>query len=251
MLTKRIIPCLDVKNNQTVKGVSFENIREVGDPVEMGAYYSEMGADELVFLDITATKEKRKTLVPLVRRIAENLNIPFTVGGGVSSVEDAGALLEAGADKITINSTAVRNPKILDELATTFGSQFVVLAVDAKWNGKDWQVYISGGSVPTTKCLFSWTREAEVRGCGEIMFTSIDHDGRKEGFAIDPLKRLSNTLNIPVIASGGAGEKQHFVDLFQHTNTDAALAASIFHFKEIEIKQLKQKLKNNGIEVRL
>lgn len=251
MLAKRIIPCLDIKDGKTVKGINFENIQDVGDPVELGARYAEEGADELVYLDITASHEKRKTLPELVRRIAEKLNIPFTVGGGINEVADAGILLEAGADKLSVNSAAVRNPQLIDDLAKGFGSQFVVLAVDARQTDTGWEVYINGGRIPTGKDLFTWTREAADRGAGEILFTSMNHDGTKNGFANAPLARLSQNLSIPVIASGGAGTKDHFVDTFRRANADAALAASIFHYGEIPIHELKAYLQQQHIPVRL
>ncbi|MFP3860363.1 MAG: imidazole glycerol phosphate synthase subunit HisF [Bacteroidales bacterium] len=250
-LAKRIIPCLDIKDGRTVKGVNFGNLRDAGDPVELGKLYSEKGADELVYLDITATNEKRKTLPRLVEKIARHLNIPFTVGGGINTLKDAKLLLNAGADKISINSAAVQNPDLIDTLAGNYGSQFVTLAIDAKENYGKWEVYINGGRVNTGKELFGWAREGKQRGCGEILFTSMNHDGSKAGFALEPLRTLSNELNIPVIASGGAGKVEHFTELFTETNVDAALAASIFHYKEIEIKTLKQKLQNHGITVRI
>ena len=251
MLAKRIIPCLDVKDGKTVKGINFENIRDVGDPVELGEEYARQGADELVYLDITASHEKRKTLPELVRRIAETLNIPFTVGGGISEFSDAEVLLNAGADKISVNSAAVRDPEIINKMAKGFGSQFVVLAVDAKNEGDHWQVYINGGRIPTGKELFAWTKEAQDRGAGEILFTSMNHDGTKNGYANEPLAELSKNLSIPVIASGGAGSMHHFVDTFSTANADAALAASIFHYKEIPIPELKKFLKNRDIPVRI
>lgn len=227
MLTKRIIPCLDIKDGRTVKGVNFENIRDAGDPVQLGALYAQQGADELVFLDISATNEKRKTFSLLVKDIARHINIPFTVGGGISSVEDASRLLEAGADKVSINSAAVRNPQLIDDLANAFGSQFVVLAVDAKKVDNAWVVHTHGGKEATNKKLFSWTEEGQNRGAGEILFTSMNHDGTKNGFAIDALNKLHHLLKIPVIASGGAGNVGHFMDAFVLGNADAALAASI------------------------
>lgn len=253
MLAKRIIPCLDIKNGQTVKGVKFVEIKEVGDPVELGALYAEQGADELVFLDITATHEGRKTFVDLVKRIARNINIPFTVGGGISELSDADALLNAGADKISVNSSAVRNPQLIDDLAKNFGSQFVVVAIDAKYDEveDDWIVTVNGGRIPTDKRLFSWAKEAEERGAGEILFTSMDHDGVKQGFANQALAKLSDELTIPIIASGGAGAMEHFKDVFTVGKADAGLAASIFHFKEIPIPQLKKYLDQEGIEVRV
>jgi cyclase len=251
MLAKRIIPCLDIRDGQTVKGVNFVNIREVGDPVELGAKYAADGADELVFLDITATHEGRKTFVELVKRIAAHLNIPFTVGGGISELSDAEKLLSAGADKISINSSAVRNPKLIDDLALNFGSQFVVVAIDARADENDyWTVTVNGGRIPTDKELFSWAKEAENRGAGEILFTSMNHDGTKNGFANLQLARLSESLKIPVIASGGAGKMEHFLDAFTLGKADAGLAASIFHYNEIPIPVLKMYLKDNGIIVR-
>ncbi len=252
MLAKRIIPCLDIKNGQTVKGIKFLEIREVGDPVELGALYAEQGADELVFLDITATHEGRKTFVDLVKRIARHINIPFTVGGGISELKDANALLNAGADKISINSSAVRNPQLISDMAEHFGSQFVVTAIDAKHLlGDEWVVTINGGRIPTEKRLFTWAKEAQERGAGEILFTSMDHDGVKQGFATDALAKLSDKLSIPVIASGGAGAMEHFKDVFTFGKADAGLAASIFHYKEIAIPDLKNYLKNEGIEIRI
>ncbi len=250
MLSKRIIPCLDIRNGQTVKGINFINIIEVGDPVELGKLYSEQGADELVFLDITATHEGRKTFVELVKRIAANLNIPFTVGGGISEIRDADALLAAGADKISINSSAIKNPKLIDDLALHFGSQFVVVAIDAREENKHWEATMHGGRIPTGKELFSWAKEAENRGAGEILFTSMNHDGTKQGFANEALAHLSGLLTIPLIASGGAGTMEHFADLFKHGKADAGLAASIFHFGEIAIPDLKQYLRGEGICVR-
>ena len=251
MPAKRIIPCLDVREGKTVKGIRFEDIRDVGDPVEMGRRYSEEGADELVYLDITASHEKRKTLPVLVRSIAANLDIPFTVGGGVSTIEDARILLEAGADKVSVNSAAVRNPDMIDEIARHFGSQFVTLAIDAHWQQEGWRVFINGGRIETQKELFSWAREGQERGCGEILFTSMNHDGAKKGYATGALGQLSQELSIPVIASGGAGRSEHFAELFRNTHVDAALAASVFHYQEIEIPGMKSYLNSQGIEVRL
>ncbi len=251
MLTKRIIPCLDIKDGRTVKGVNFVNIRDAGDPVELGANYAQQGADELVFLDITATNDNRKTFVELVKKIAQHVNIPFTVGGGISSIADVEPLLEAGADKISINSAAVRNPQLIDELAKAFGSQFVVLAIDARKVTNQWTVHTHGGSKPTDKKLFSWAREGEQRGAGEILFTSMDHDGTKQGFANDPLLKLHELLDIPVIASGGAGNKEHFLHAFTLGKADAALAASLFHFGELSIPDLKLYLKNAGTSIRI
>ena len=251
MLAKRIIPCLDIKDGMTVKGIKFVGIKEVGDPVELGALYAEQGADELVFLDITASHEGRKTFVDLVKRIARHINIPFTVGGGISELKDAEALLSAGADKISINSSAVRNPQLIDDMASNFGNQFVVVAIDAKQlRGEEWVVTVNGGRIPTEKRLFTWAKEAENRGAGEILFTSMDHDGVKQGFANEALAKLSTDLSIPVIASGGAGKMEHFKDVFTLGKADAGLAASIFHYKEIPIPELKQYLKNEGIVIR-
>ena len=251
MLAKRIIPCLDVKDGRTVKGVNFVNLRDAGDPVELGALYSDQGADELVFLDITATHEKRKTLAELARRIARHLNIPFTIGGGISSVGDVEALLESGADKCSVNSAAVRRPALVEELARNFGSQFVVLAVDAKHTGGDWFVHLNGGRIPTQLRLMDWVKEAESRGAGEILFTSMDHDGTKAGFANDICARVAEAVSIPVIASGGAGTMEHFYEVFTTGKADAGLAASIFHFREIGIMDLKRFLHRKGVSVRL
>jgi imidazole glycerol-phosphate synthase subunit HisF len=250
MLTKRIIPCLDIKEGRTVKGVNFVNIRDAGDPVELASAYATAGADELVLLDISATNEKRKTLASLVREVARHINIPFTVGGGISSIEDVGPLLQAGADKVSINSAAVRNPKLIDDLSNAFGAQCIVLAIDARKVLNNWVVHTHGGKNPTEKKLFSWAKEGQERGAGEILFTSMDNDGTKNGFAIDPLQKLNNSLSIPVIASGGAGNEQHFVEAFILGKADAALAASIFHFGEIKIPHLKTYLSQNGINVR-
>lgn len=251
MLAKRIIPCLDIRDGQTVKGVRFEDIRQVGDPVELGAEYARQGADELVYLDITASHEKRKTFADLVKRIAYNLNIPFTVGGGISEFSDAEVLLSAGADKISINSSAVKSPQLIDQIAKGFGNQFVVVAVDAKLTEGEWEVYINGGRIPTGLKLFSWAKEVQDRGAGEILFTSMNHDGVKNGFACEALATLSEMLSIPVIASGGAGKMEHFTEVFQEGKADAALAASIFHFKEINIPDLKGYLHENEVAVRL
>lgn len=250
MLKKRIIPCLDIKNGRTVKGVNFVNIRDAGDPVELGELYARQGADELVFLDITATKEGRKTFVELVRDIARHLNIPFTVGGGISSVEDVAPLLQAGADKVSVNSSAVKNPELVNELVDAFGSQCIVVAIDARYADGEWVVHTHGGSKPTDKELFSWAQEVERRGAGEILFTSMDHDGTKAGFAVEALKQLSEEVGIPIIASGGAGNMEHFEEVFQEADADAALAASIFHFREIGIQELKTHLKTKNIAMR-
>ncbi len=252
MLAKRIIPCLDIKDGRTVKGINFENLRDAGDAVELGKWYSEHGADELVFLDITATVEQRKTFAALVTRIAQNLNIPFTVGGGISSVADVSRLLEAGADKVSVNSAAVRRPDLINEIAQAFGSQCLVVAIDAKiTEGGDWKVYLNGGRIPTDIDLFDWAKEVTERGAGEILFTSMNHDGTKQGFANKALAKMSKSVSIPVIASGGAGNMEHFYDTFTEGYADAALAASIFHFKEIEILDLKGYLKEKGISIRL
>lgn len=250
MLAKRIIPCLDIRNGKTVKGINFENVVDVGDPVEMGAKYAREGADELVYLDITATHEGRKLFADLVRRIAEHLNIPFTVGGGINHVADAGVLLSAGADKVSINSSAVRDPDLIDRISGGFGNQFVVVAVDAQFKEDRWTVFVNGGRIPTDRELFSWAREAQERGAGEILFTSMNHDGTKDGYACEALRTMSDQLSIPVIASGGAGEKEHFVEVFDKGCADAALAASIFHYNEIPIPELKFYLKQNNIIVR-
>lgn len=251
MLTKRIIPCLDIKDGRTVKGVNFIDLRDAGDPVELAALYAGSGADELVFLDISATEEKRRTLAQLVWRVAEKVNIPFTVGGGINSIEDVDTLLHNGADKISINSAAVRDPALIDKLAAKFGSQCVVVAIDARQVGGDWKVHLVGGKVATELDLFEWAREVADRGAGEILFTSMDHDGTKNGFANQALAKISGEINIPVIASGGAGEIQHFSDAFLIGKADAALAASVFHFKEIGIMDLKEELKKQQIPVRL
>jgi len=251
MLTKRIIPCLDIKDGRTVKGVNFVSLRDAGDPVELAEIYSKSGADELVFLDISATEEKRKTLAELVRKVAATVNIPFTVGGGISSVEDVDVLLQNGADKVSINSAAVKNPDLINQLAAKFGRQCIVVAIDARQVQGKWLVHLVGGKVPTEIDLFDWVKEVEERGAGEILFTSMDHDGTKAGYANEALERISKLVSIPVIASGGAGNKEHFCDAFTKGKADAALAASVFHFKEIEIKDLKQKMKEKGIEVRL
>lgn len=250
MLAKRIIPCLDIRNGQTVKGINFLDIREVGDPVEMGAEYASAGADELVYLDITATHEGRNLFADLVRRIARNVNIPFTVGGGIKELKDVEPLLSAGADKVTINSAAVKDPELISRIASSYGSQFVVVAIDAKFESGEWYVYVNGGRIKTDKKLFDWAREAEKRGAGEILFTSMNHDGTKKGYANEATARISRDLGIPVIASGGAGKMMHFVDAFSEGEADAALAASIFHFREIGIRDLKNHLKEHNIPIR-
>ena len=251
MLTKRIIPCLDIKNGRTVKGIKFLELKDAGDPVELALKYSLEGADELVFLDISATEERRKTLVQLVRKVAQIINIPFTVGGGISSVEDVEILLKNGADKISINSSAVKNPKLISEVAKNFGSQCVVVAIDAKLINEKWKVHLVGGKVATELDLFEWAKEVEQLGAGEILFTSMNNDGTKNGFANEALAQLSKTVNVPIIASGGAGTMQHFEEAFSIGNADAALAASVFHYNEISIPLLKQFLKNQKIPIRI
>jgi imidazole glycerol-phosphate synthase subunit HisF len=250
MLKKRIIPCLDIKDGQTVKGVNFVNIRHAGDPVELASAYSEQGADELVFLDITATVEKRRTLVELVKNVAAAINIPFTVGGGIASIEDVDELLNAGADKVSINSSAVKNPELITQLANAFGSQCVVVAVDTNFINDEWNVFVKGGREATSIKTFDWVREIEQRGAGEILLTSMMHDGTKNGFAVELTKAVSELVNIPVIASGGAGKLEHFTEIFTEGKADAALAASIFHFGEIPIPSLKNYLRNQNIAVR-
>jgi cyclase len=251
MITKRIIPCLDIKDGRTVKGINFENIKDAGDPVELAIEYAKQGADELVFLDITATNEKRKTLSELVTRIAKHINIPFTVGGGISSVEDVSILLNSGADKISVNTSAVKNPQLIKELANQFGSQCVVLAIDTKFEDNDWYVYLNGGRVKTELKTIDWAKQAVALGAGEILLTSMNNDGTKDGFAIDITKQISEAVNVPVIASGGAGNMQHFKEIFENGKADAALAASVFHYKEIAIPELKRFLKSEQIEIRL
>ncbi|GHN01900.1 imidazole glycerol phosphate synthase subunit HisF [Cytophagales bacterium WSM2-2] len=251
MFTKRIIACLDIKDGRTVKGVNFTQLCDAGDPVELAAEYAKQGADELVFLDISATEEKRKTLTALVKKIAATINIPFTVGGGISSVDDASSLLDAGADKVSINSAAVKRPELINEISNAFGSQFLILAIDARKVLNQWVVHTQGGTRATDKKLFSWAKEAQDRGAGEILFTSMDHDGTKSGFAIDSVQKLSDLLQVPVIASGGAGLPFHFVEVFKLGKADAALAASIFHFGEIRIPDLKLFLNKNEVPVRV
>ncbi len=251
MLTKRIIPCLDIKDGRTVKGTNFVNLRDAGDPVELGALYAQQGADELVFLDITATNEKRKTLSELVNRIAHHINIPFTVGGGISSVEDVQVLLQNGADKISVNTAAFKRPEVINELAKEFGSQCVVLAIDTRQEADgEWYVYLNGGRVKTEAKCFDWAKQGVDLGAGEILLTSMNHDGTKQGFALDITRRLAEALPVPVIASGGGGSMQHFVDVFEGGKADAALAASIFHFKEISIPELKGYLQDKKIAIR-
>jgi len=251
MLAKRIIPCLDIKDGRTVKGINFENLRDAGDAVSLAEWYCTEGADELVFLDITATHEGRNTFTDLVTRIAERINIPFTVGGGISTLTDVARLLNAGADKVSINSAAVRNPDLINQIADAYGAQCIVLAIDARETNNDWKVFLSGGRTETDWNLFDWATEGTRRGAGEILFTSMNHDGTKSGFANAALKKLTSELPIPVIASGGGGNAQHFVDVFNEANVEAALAASIFHFKEVRIKDLKHYLREKNINVRL
>jgi cyclase len=251
LLTKRIIPCLDVKDGRTVKGVNFESLRDAGDPVELAALYTQQGADELVFLDISATLEKRKTLIELVSRVANQINIPFTVGGGISSLKDVSKLLNAGADKVSINSSAVNNPDLIDTLAKEFGSQCIVIAIDTKLHEQVNKVHTHGGKKPTDLNTLTWAKEVQERGAGEILLTSMDHDGTKAGFACELTGLVSGSLTIPVIASGGAGTMEHFVDVFDKGKADAALAASIFHFKEIELIALKDYLKSKNIAIRI
>lgn len=251
MITKRIIPCLDIKDGRTVKGINFENIKDAGDPVALAIEYSKQGADELVFLDITATHENRKTLSELVTRIAKHINIPFTVGGGISTIEDVSVLLNAGADKISVNTSAVKNPQLIKDLANQFGSQCVVLAIDTKFEDDEWFVYLNGGRLKTQLKTIDWAKQAVALGAGEILLTSMNNDGTKNGFAVNITKQISEAVNVPVIASGGAGTMQHFKDVFENGKADAALAASVFHFKEIAIPELKTYLKSNNIEIRL
>lgn len=250
MLAKRIIPCLDIKDGQTVKGTNFVNLREAGDPVELGKMYSEQGADELVYLDITASHEGRKTFTDLVRRIAAEINIPFTVGGGIGELADVDRLLNAGADKVSVNSAAIRNPQLVNDIAKHFGSQVCVVAIDACQTPQGWKCYLNGGRLETDRYLMDWAKEVNDRGAGEILFTSMDHDGVKNGYANAALAELSESLTIPVIASGGAGKKEHFRDAFLEGRADAALAASVFHFGEIPIPELKAYLRSEGINIR-
>ena len=250
-LAKRIIPCLDVNNGETVKGTNFVNLRSAGDPVELGKVYSEAGADELVFLDITASFEERKTFTDMVTRVAKEINIPFTVGGGINQLSDVDRLLNAGADKVSINSAAIRTPQLIDDIAGTFGSQVCVCAIDARMDSDGWHCYVKGGRERVELGLFDWAHEVQERGAGEILFTSMDHDGVKQGFANEALAKLADQLSIPVIASGGAGTKEHFLDAFRKGKADAALAASVFHFGEISIQELKAYLNDNGVNVRM
>ncbi|CAI8196654.1 MAG: Imidazole glycerol phosphate synthase subunit HisF [Formosa sp. Hel1_33_131] len=251
MLAKRIIPCLDIKNGRTVKGVNFLNLRDAGDPVALAKQYAENGADELVFLDITATLESRSTTIEMVRSVAEQIDIPFTVGGGVSTKEGVEILLKSGADKVGVNSAAIKRPALINELSKAFGNQCIVVAIDAKQVDGKWLVHLAGGTIPTELDLFEWAKEMETRGAGELLFTSMNNDGVKTGFANEALAQLSETVNIPIIASGGAGTMAHFVDVFKDGKADAALAASVFHFGEIEIKDLKQELQSKQINIRL
>ena len=250
-LAKRIIPCLDVRNGETVKGTNFVNLRSAGDPVELVKVYSEAGADELVFLDITASFEERKTFTDMVTRVAKEINIPFTVGGGINQLSDVDRLLNAGADKVSINSAAIRTPQLIDDIAGTFGSQVCVCAIDARMDSDGWHCYVKGGRERVELGLFDWAHEVQERGAGEILFTSMDHDGVKQGFANEALAKLADQLSIPVIASGGAGTKEHFLDAFRKGKADAALAASVFHFGEIGIQELKAYLNDNGVNVRM
>ena len=250
-LAKRIIPCLDVRNGETVKGTNFVNLRSAGDPVELGKVYSEAGADELVFLDITASFEERKTFTDMVTRVAKEINIPFTVGGGINQLSDVDRLLNAGADKVSLNSAAIRTPQLIDDIAGTFGSQVCVCAIDARMDSDGWHCYVKGGRERVELGLFDWAHEVQERGAGEILFTSMDHDGVKQGFANEALAKLADQLSIPVIASGGAGTKEHFLDAFRKGKADAALAASVFHFGEISIQELKAYLNDNGVNVRM
>lgn len=251
MLAKRIIPCLDIKDGQTVKGTNFIGLRQAGDPIELGHLYSEQGADELVYLDITASHENRKTFTDLVRQVASQINIPFTVGGGIHELQDVDRLLNAGADKISLNTSAIRTPKLIDDIARHFGSQVCVVAIDARQTRHGWKCYLNGGRIETDLNLFDWAHEANERGAGEILFTSMDHDGTKQGYANEALARLSELLTIPVIASGGAGTKEHIKDAFTKGKASAALAAGIFHFGETAIPELKQYLYTEGINVRI
>ena len=250
MLKKRIIPCLDIQDGRTVKGVNFVDIIDAGDPVELAKRYVDEGADELVFLDITATVDKRKTLADLVQKVAKTINIPFTVGGGISSVEDAKRIIDSGADKISVNSSAVKNPRLVKELADEFGSQCAVVAIDTKWINNEWKVFVKGGREETPLLTLDWAKEVESLGAGEILLTSMNNDGTKDGFAIEICDLISKSINIPVIASGGAGNANHFSEVFTKTDVSAALAASIFHFSEVAIPDLKQDLKSKNISIR-
>jgi cyclase len=251
MLAKRIIPCLDVKDGRTVKGTNFVDLRDAGDAVELAKIYSANGADELVFLDITATNEKRKTLSELVKKVAAEINIPFTVGGGINTIKDIEILLDSGADKVSINTSAVKNPQILTDAARNFGAQCVVLAIDAKRTGDNWKVFLNGGRVETDLDALEWARRGVDSGAGEILLTSMDADGTRDGFAVELTRKISEIVDVPVIASGGAGTTKHFAEIFESGKADAALAASIFHFREIEIPVLKKYLRERNIEVRI
>ncbi|UKK49560.1 imidazole glycerol phosphate synthase subunit HisF [Prevotella sp. E9-3] len=250
-LARRIIPCLDVKNGETVKGVNFVGLRSAGDPVELGKAYSKAGADELVFLDITASFEGRKTFTDMVTRVAKEINIPFTVGGGINELSDVERLLYAGADKVSVNSAAIRHPELIEQISERFGSQVCVCAIDARFDEDGWHCYLKGGRERTERGLFEWAHEAQERGAGEILFTSMDHDGVKNGYANEALAQLADSLSIPIIASGGAGKKEHFLDAFKIGHADAALAASVFHFGEIPIPELKMYLRNEGVDIRV
>ena len=251
MIAKRIIPCLDVRDGRVVKGVQFVQLRDAGDPVEVARAYEAQGADELVFLDITASHEGRKTFADMVQKVAAEIDIPFTVGGGISELKDVEKMLSAGADKVSINSAALRNPGLIDEIAYNCGSQVCVVAIDARLDENGWTCYLNGGRIPTERGLFEWAHEANERGAGEILFTSMNHDGVKEGYANEALRELADNLSIPIIASGGAGKKEHFRDVFTEGHADAALAASVFHFGEIPVPELKQYLRQEGINVRI
>lgn len=251
MLAKRIIPCLDVKNGETVKGTNFVNLRSAGDPVELGKMYSDQGADELVYLDITASHEGRKTFTDMVTRVAQEINIPFTVGGGINALEDVERMLAAGADKVSVNSAALRRPELIDEIVKHFGSQVCVCAIDARNDEDGWHCYVNGGRIRVERTLLDWAKEVSDRGAGEILFTSMNHDGVKQGFANEALALLSEQLPIPIIASGGAGKREHFLDVFTQGKADAALAASVFHFGEIPVPELKQWLRQQGVNVRI
>lgn len=250
-LARRIIPCLDVKNGETVKGVNFVGLRSAGDPVELGKAYSKAGADELVFLDITASFEGRKTFTDMVTRVAKEINIPFTVGGGINELSDVERLLYAGADKVSVNSAAIRHPELIEQISERFGSQVCVCAIDARFDEDGWHCYLKGGRERTERGLFEWAHEAQERGAGEILFTSMDHDGVKNGYANETLAQLADSLSIPIIASGGAGKKEHFLDAFKIGHADAVLAASVFHFGEIPIPELKMYLRNEGVDIRV
>lgn len=251
MMAKRIIPCLDIKNGRTVKGTNFQDLRDAGDPIELAARYSAMGADELVFLDISATVEKRKTVVELVRQVGKEIDIPFAVGGGIDNKSTVYEILQNGADKVCVNSAAISNPKLIDELSSAYGSQCLVLAIDAKYTDGRWIVHTHGGSSATDLDLFNWALQGVERGCGEILFTSMDHDGTKQGFAVAALAELAAIVSVPVIASGGAGHADHFYDVFNKTKVTGALAASVFHYQELSIPALKTKLQSQGIEIRI